>query len=262
MNSLRLKTNFHFFLLLLIPVISQAQTPADSTRSSDLILKNKYLPSLKITGRSYILPAALVTYGAVATIVRENKAARSVVAPGIASKTTSPFLEPENYTALAPAAAVAGLQAIGIKGAHKPVEQALLFALSAGLSSALVYPLKNNTGIVRPDKSDTHSFPSGHTALAFAAAEFLRREYGYRSAWYPVAGYAAATATAALRVSKDRHWLADVSTGAGIGIASTTTAYWIYYRLKKRERPGRTNTCFFVPAISGNYYALQWIKLL
>ncbi|MCD2421373.1 phosphatase PAP2 family protein [Niabella pedocola] len=261
MNCFHFKTHFYCLLLLGMPCINHAQS-TDSILTTHRISKKQALPSPKITGRSYILPAALVTYGTVATIIRENKPAPAVVVPGTASKTISPLLEPENYTALAPAAAVVGLQAIGIKGVHKPTDQALLFTLSAGFSAAFVYPLKNNTGVVRPDKSDTHAFPSGHTALAFAAAEFLRREYGYRSAWYTIAGYAAATATAALRVAKDKHWLTDVSAGAGIGIASTTTVYWLYNRLKKRERPGKAKACIFAPAVSGNHYALQLIKPL
>ncbi|MCF3107505.1 phosphatase PAP2 family protein [Niabella sp. CC-SYL272] len=262
MNHLHLKTRFQLLFLLLITGSCLAQKPADSTLRRGYALKPQCFHSRKITGRSYILPAALVAYGTIATIARVQKTERFVDEPRISLKETSALLEPENYTAFAPAAAVFGLQVMGVKGIHKPQEQALLLALSAGISSSLVYPLKNNTRVVRPDKSDAHSFPSGHTALAFATAEFLRREYGHRSAWYTIAGYSAATATAALRVTKNKHWLADAGTGAGIGIAATTTAYWVYKKFKKQERSDRANAIFFVPAVSGNYYGVQLLKLL
>ncbi len=41
---------------------------------------------------------------------------------------------------------------------------------------------------LRPDGSGYHSFPSGHTATAFAAAEWLRIEYRQTSPWIGVAG--------------------------------------------------------------------------
>jgi membrane-associated phospholipid phosphatase len=49
--------------------------------------------------------------------------------------------------------------------------------MSIGISTAIVVPTKKLTHQERPDGSNNQSFPSGHTALAFASAEFLRREY-------------------------------------------------------------------------------------
>ncbi|MBZ4191504.1 phosphatase PAP2 family protein [Niabella sp. 3A5MI-3] len=248
--------------MFLLPGIAATQTPDSISRQGDQAIRKHIFYPKRVTGRSYILPAALISYGTVATIVKVNKKEAFTVSPGSAGKETSPFLVPENYTALAPAAAVLGLQAFGVKGAHKPGEQALLYALSAGLSSAIVYPLKNNTRVLRPDKSNDHSFPSGHSSLAFASAEFLRREYGQRSVWYTVAGYTAATATAVLRVAKDKHWLADVSTGAGIGIASTTTVYWIYDKIINKRRSENSATLLFAPAVSNGYYGVYVVKRL
>ena len=80
----------------------------------------------------------------------------------------------------------------------------------------------------RPDRSDNYSFPSGHTANAFAAAEFMAQEYAEKSPWFGVIGYSFATATAVLRVYNRDHWFSDIITGAGVGILSTKAAYLLY----------------------------------
>ena len=53
----------------------------------------------------------------------------------------------------------------------------------------------------RPDRSDCRSFPSGHSAWAFAGATVIAREFGWRSAWYPVGAYAFAAGIAIERIA-------------------------------------------------------------
>ena len=92
--------------------------------------------------------------------------------------------------------------------------------------------IKNNTSVRRPSGRSVSSFPSGHTALSFMAAEFLHQEYGHVSPWYSIAGYTVATATGFLRIYNDKHWFSDVLAGAGIGILSTKIGYWLYPFIK------------------------------
>jgi membrane-associated phospholipid phosphatase len=66
----------------------------------------------------------------------------------------------------------------------------------------------------RPDGTSL-SFPSGHSAAAFATARVLQSELGWRAA---VPAYAAATWVAASRVQMKRHFVSDVIAGASIGI--------------------------------------------
>lgn len=100
--------------------------------------------------------------------------------------------------------------------------------------STTVLSLKSITHIQRPDGSAFNSFPSGHTATAFASAEFLWQEYKDVSIWYGISGYAIAAATGAFRIYNDKHWLTDVVAGAGIGILSTKIAYWINPFIQKK----------------------------
>ena len=69
----------------------------------------------------------------------------------------------------------------------------------------------------RPDDSDDDSFPSGHTANAFAAATTLHRRYGWEVG-FPA--YAVATLTGVARERSREHYWWDVLAGAAIGSAS------------------------------------------
>ena len=69
----------------------------------------------------------------------------------------------------------------------------------------------------RPDNSDDDSFPSGHTANAFAAATSLHRRYGWEVG-FPA--YAVATITGVARERSREHYWYDVVAGAVIGTAT------------------------------------------
>ena len=79
----------------------------------------------------------------------------------------------------------------------------------------------------RPDHSDNESFPSGHAAMAFAAARSIDKEFRKESIWIPIAGYAAATAIGVQRVASNRHHWYDVAAGAVVGFASAELTWWL-----------------------------------
>jgi len=88
------------------------------------------------------------------------------------------------------------------------------------LSQALVQTLKYTVRRDRPDHSDNKSFPSGHSASAFATATVLNRYYGWKIG---VPAYALGSYVALARMSWNRHHASDVVMGAGFGIASART---------------------------------------
>lgn len=69
----------------------------------------------------------------------------------------------------------------------------------------------------RPDGSDRRSFPSGHTAVSFAAAATLQNRYGWATG-APAQVFAALVGASRIAARK-HHWY-DVAVGAGIGEAS------------------------------------------
>ncbi|RAW00974.1 phosphatase PAP2 family protein [Pseudochryseolinea flava] len=131
----------------------------------------------------------------------------------------------DNYLMHAPVAIVYGLNAIGVKGKHDFKNRTLLLVKSEAIMAALTFSFKSMTKVSRPDDSNNYSFPSGHTAQAFATATFLAKEYGEKNIWYSIGAYGMATTVGAMRILNNRHWVSDVLAGAGIGILSTNLAY-------------------------------------
>src|SRR5207248_6261400 len=95
----------------------------------------------------------------------------------------------------------------------------------------LVEPLKFATRRERPDGSNRQSFPSGHSAVTFAAATVIERHLGWKKS---VLGYTIASYVAASRLHDNRHYLSDVIFGAAVGaIAGRTVVhheadYWAF----------------------------------
>ncbi|MBN9294886.1 MAG: phosphatase PAP2 family protein [Flavobacteriia bacterium] len=154
----------------------------------------------------------------------------------------------DNYTQFAPAAAVYGLNAFGIKGKHSLKDRSIILGTSLLISSAVVLPTKHLVKEDRPDGSNNLSFPSGHTAFAFATAQFMFREYQEDHFWLSLAGYPFAVFTGIYRTLNDKHWVGDVVAGAGIGILSTEAAYWLFPKISKIfHKPNSQNTAFVYP---------------
>ena len=119
-----------------------------------------------------------------------------------------------------------------VRGTHRLGDLTALTALSYLLGTGVNTGIKYSTRVLRPDCSAHNSFPSGHTMTAFVGAEILRREYGREHPWLAVGGYTVAAAVGMLRMSNNRHWMADVFAGAGIGMLSTSLVYWTYPYLR------------------------------
>ena len=76
--------------------------------------------------------------------------------------------------------------------------------------------VKFAAGRTRPDGTSL-SFPSGHTASAFATATVLQRNLGWKVG---VPAYAVAAYVGASRIQDKRHYLSDVAFGAALGIVA------------------------------------------
>ncbi len=133
----------------------------------------------------------------------------------------------DDYMQYAPAALMLGMKAAGVKGRSSWGRMLVSDAFAGMIMGGVVNTLKTTTNVTRPDGSDRHSFPSGHTATAFMTATMLTKEYGHISPWIGIGAYTTATATGLMRMANNKHWLSDVLTGAGIGILSTELGYWI-----------------------------------
>jgi membrane-associated phospholipid phosphatase len=158
-------------------------------------------------------------------------------ANGVA-KTVRHFGQPEVY-----ATVTAGLVATGlITGNQAITHSGSRLALSLILAGAATEAGKIALGRPRPEQSldaDAYSpfsgqasFPSGHSAMAFALATSLADDI--HRPWATVGLYGMATAVGWSRINDNRHWLSDVAAGAIVGITSAKLASgrWRIFGLK------------------------------
>ena len=215
--------------------------------------------NLKFKYKQLIIPTALIGYGVIGLESDDlkdlNLGIRNEVTDDIDGKITI-----DDYSQYAPALSVYALNLCGIKGKNNLRDRTIILGTSYLLMSATVLSLKSLTKVERPDGT-ANSFPSGHTATAFAGAEFLWQEYKDVSVWYGISGYIVATGTGFFRIYNNKHWLTDVAAGAGIGILTTKVAYWIFPYVDKRIFKSKKNidTGMIAPFYNGKQMGLGMI---
>jgi len=132
-------------------------------------------------------------------------------------------------------------------------------ATSHIIMGGIVQTMKSTINVQRPDGSNYNSFPSGHTATAFVGAHILFKEYKEISPWIGFSGYAIAAGTGLLRVTNRKHWLSDVSAGAGIGILSAELGYLLLPVIHKAlgiKEESKLSTLVVAPTIGLNNWGL------
>ena len=147
----------------------------------------------------------------------------------------------DNYLQFSPIVVAYGLDALGIRSKNDLANRTVILFKGELLMSGVTTFLKKTTHQFRPDKTTYNSFPSGHTAQAFAAATFLSEEYKDRFKWMPYAAYGVATSVGIMRMANNRHYISDVLAGAGLGILSMKVSYWTHqYKWGHRKKPVQT----------------------
>jgi hypothetical protein len=98
------------------------------------------------------------------------------------------------------------------------------------------------------------SFPSGHTAVAFAAATVFAMEYKDKP-FIPVLAYGAATMIGVSRITENKHWATDVLVGAALGFLSGRQVVNNYHRYAdfKSGKPKTKNLTFNLQYSQGQF---------
>lgn len=111
--------------------------------------------------------------------------------------------------------------------------------------------LKYSFGKQRPGGRNNYvSFPSGHTATAFATATSLTYAYGWKAG---LISYPLAILVGASRMADDMHWLSDVVAGSFLGVMIGRATY------SEPLAPDAAATSVWLPVIDSdsvgvNYY--------
>jgi membrane-associated phospholipid phosphatase len=218
---------FGFVLICGLPTLSQA---GDSTRHRN--------PKVRAAVKSIAPPIALIGLG---FYTKDERAAlnrfdvknwRDDNFPNFSNRS-------DDILQYVPIVIVYGLDLLKVKAKNDLLNRTLLLVKSEILVNGIAQLLKATTHIKRPDSNNDESFPSGHTAQAFAAATFMHKELGDKSVWYSIGAYTMASTVGAFRVFNNRHWVSDVLVGAGLGILSTDLVYRTH-RYKWGKRPSLT----------------------
>lgn len=121
-------------------------------------------------------------------------------------------------------------------------------AFTAGVTQSLKFATQRE----RPNGSNFHSFPSGHTSDVFATATSLTYAYGWKAG---AVAYPFATFVALSRVADDAHWLSDTVAGAFIGV-------WMG-RATFQDKSGLENSARsqwqWIPVVQHRFLGLNWV---
>lgn len=251
-------------LIILFSIISiEANAQVIDSVKKDLFTAPDTVKRLHSKALTLILPAALITYGALSFEVKPIRRFDYYI-NSTTTRTDSHFhTNAESFFLFAPVVLVYGLNLVGDEGKNRFIDRTALLGLSTAFMGISTFPLKRISNRLRPNGADRLSFPSGHTAAAFTLAEFMAQEYSDKSPWYGVIGYSFATATGVFRMYNKAHWFSDVVAGAGFGILSTKAAYLVYPYLRNKlthtDKAGKST--FIMPTYQDGVPGLSFAKV-
>ncbi len=251
------------YILLIIVVLISHSPAVKSMEINDTVYAAN---QCNFKAKDLILPGALIAVGATGLLFTPMEDLNHSIQKDMVNlRGNHHRINLDEYLRYAPTALNITLSIIKNDSKYSITDRILIKATSIGTMYALTQGLKHTINKMRPDGSDNHSFPSGHTASVFLGAESLRMNHGN---WWGVAGYTAATATAFLRLYNNRHWLGDVISGAGIGIISARIGYWLL-PLEKRilgldDKKKNKASMVVVPSfdVQSNSYGMTMTVLL
>jgi len=237
------------FFVFIIVLLSVNQMFAQNDTIIDTL---QYSPPLDIeqsrsvvTERSnlacYIVPSALISYGIITRFSKDLQNFDHKIDAQVKQNISRRYTF-DDYIQFVPYVAIYGLDLCGVKAKHNFLDRTLVLGTSAIFATALTQGSKYLTKIERPDGSNFHSFPSGHTSVAFVGAHILFKEYKHQSVWIGIAGYGVALTTASMRMVNRKHWLSDVITGAGVGILCAELGYLMLpvwhklFKIKQKDK--------------------------
>lgn len=211
----------------------------------------------KFKPKSLILPASLITVGAIGTAIDGMNDFHL-----FSRKDSVRKIRIDDYMEWGMLGWVFVCDLMG-KEKHNWVDQLCLVVIAEGFNAGMTRVVKHAVGEVRPD-GGPHSFPSGHTANAFLGAHIAWKEFKDSSPVLAYSGYALATFVACSRLYNNRHWVADVVAGAGFGILSVELTYLTYFPIRnaiaRKINMKRSDRLVVAPTLSpeGGGLYLSW----
>lgn len=201
--------------------------------------------------KTLIPPVTLITLG----LVLDNQDTKTGFRNWVRDRYAIPNTQIDDYLQHLPIAMMV-IGDVGTRVSGSEVHrQARHLLVTQAMTLGTVYLLKELTGHQRPSGGSL-SFPSGHTAYAFAGATVMYYAFADHSKWLAYLGYLPATITGVYRMLKDKHWISDVVVGAGIGILSAQLSYHLNIWNSGRRQPSGTSKTRVSISLPSNSYGL------
>lgn len=179
------------------------------------------IPS-KLTFKELVFPTSIIGLGFFLNGSRFEKNLQTDLRNRVGNTFESSI---DDYTQYAPIAQMYLADIMGVKSKNHWFDQTKYLFISNAITSAITHSLKNVIDKTRPNGLD-HSFPSGHTTLAFTNATVLFKEFHQTAPVFAYSAYAFSVTTGTFRMLNNKHWFSDVLVAAGIGILITDLVYY------------------------------------
>lgn len=205
---MKIKYKLRFFLLFLYSISLTAQ-------KKDSIPEQK---SVKLVNtKQFIVPTALIASG----LFLVNNGSNTNLQTNANHFFGNNFkTRADDFLLFVPAIQMCFGKYLGFKPKTDFEHQVIQVLMANFISVSITETLKRSYKVQRPDLSDFLSFPSGHTTIAFTNAALFYNDYKDTNLGYACSGFLFSTATGVLRVANNKHYVSDVLTGAGIGLAT------------------------------------------
>lgn len=213
-------------ILLTIMLFCSLSAVGQEQRTIPDTLKQKMpVVEYKFNPKRLILPASLITIGAVGTAIGGMNDFHL-----FSRKESVKKIHIDDYLEWGMLGWVFVCDLMG-KEKHNFADQLILVTLAEGMNAVMTRSLKHIINEPRPD-GRPYSFPSGHTANAFLGAHLAYKEFKESNPVLAYSGYALAAFVGGSRLYNNRHWVADVVAGAGFGILSVELSYLVYFPIR------------------------------
>jgi hypothetical protein len=235
-----MKRTWLIFLVLIFSVSATKARQPDTISGKKLLLKS-------------IVPVSLIVAGSAVSGSTFEKDLQTSIRNSVGNNYSFPI---DDYIQFAPVVEMYVADMAGVKSKNHWFDQTKYLIISNLFSLGITTGLKYAVDKTRPNEGE-HSFPSGHTTLAFTNATVLYNEFYNTSPALAYSGYAFALTTGAFRMINNKHWLSDVLAGAGIGILVTNLVY--YFEPLKNFNPfKKQKNIVIIPNLNYNNYQIYF----
>ena len=234
------------YWIIILLIVSSSGLKAQSVLNTE----TRERPKEKKVLQKMIVPTTLIVGSALLSSSNFEKKFQTDIRAAVGEDFKSEF---DNYARYAPIVQMYAADLLGVKSKNHWFDQSKNLVIALVVSDFITTTMKRSLNKKRPG-AVKESFPSGHASLAFTNAGILYQEFKDTSPTLAYSGFGFATATAALRVMKNTHWVSDVIMSAGIGILITEVIYFFDPIIKWNPFINVGREISFIPRYDGEQY--------